>query len=81
MLDRHCGDLGRDPASITRSVQVLIRTGDAAADRAMITRLIAAGFRHIVLGVLPPAPDDIARWLAEEIIKPVLEQVAAVPGA
>jgi hypothetical protein len=33
--------------------------------------------RHIVFGVRPPAPDNVARWLADEIINPVLE---IVPG-
>jgi alkanesulfonate monooxygenase SsuD/methylene tetrahydromethanopterin reductase-like flavin-dependent oxidoreductase (luciferase family) len=81
LLDQHCADLGRDPASITRSVQMLIRTGDAAGERATIAGLIGAGFRHIVLGVLPPAPDNVARWLADEIINPVLDQVGVAAGA
>jgi alkanesulfonate monooxygenase SsuD/methylene tetrahydromethanopterin reductase-like flavin-dependent oxidoreductase (luciferase family) len=81
VLDQHCADLGRDPASITRSVQMLIRTGDAAGERATIAGLIGAGFRHIVVGVLPPAPDNVARWLADEIINPVLDQVRVAAGA
>jgi alkanesulfonate monooxygenase SsuD/methylene tetrahydromethanopterin reductase-like flavin-dependent oxidoreductase (luciferase family) len=81
VLDQHCADLGRDPASITRSVQVLIRTDDAAGERATIASLITAGFRHIVLGVLPPAPDNVARWLADEIINPVLDQVGAAAAS
>jgi alkanesulfonate monooxygenase SsuD/methylene tetrahydromethanopterin reductase-like flavin-dependent oxidoreductase (luciferase family) len=81
VLDRHCADLGRDPASITRSVQVLIRTDEAAGERATIARLITAGFRHIVAGVLPPAPGNVARWLADEIINPVMEQAGTPAGA
>ncbi len=82
VLDQHCADLGRDPDSITRSVQVLIRTDDVAGERATITALIAAGFRHIVVGVRSPVPDNVARWLADEIINPVLDQVgAAAAGA
>lgn len=75
VLDQHCADVGRDPASVIRSVQVLLTTDDAAAQRATIARLIAAGFRHIVLGVRPPVPDNVARWLADEIINPVMDQV------
>jgi alkanesulfonate monooxygenase SsuD/methylene tetrahydromethanopterin reductase-like flavin-dependent oxidoreductase (luciferase family) len=82
VLDQHCADVGRDPASITRSVQVLMTTEDPARERAIIAGLIKAGFRHIVVGVRPPAPDNVPRWLADEIINPVLEQVdAAVAGA
>jgi alkanesulfonate monooxygenase SsuD/methylene tetrahydromethanopterin reductase-like flavin-dependent oxidoreductase (luciferase family) len=77
VLDRHCAELGRDPASITRSVQILVRSEDPAAVRATVADLIGAGFGHIVFGVLPPAPDNVARWLADEIINPVL---ASRPG-
>jgi alkanesulfonate monooxygenase SsuD/methylene tetrahydromethanopterin reductase-like flavin-dependent oxidoreductase (luciferase family) len=77
VLDQHCADVGRDPASVTRSVQMVITTDDAASNRATIARLISAGFRHIVVGVRPPAPDNVARWLADEIINPVLDQVAS----
>jgi hypothetical protein len=72
VLDQHCADLGRDPSSITRSVQVLIQADDPASVRAMTQDLIGAGFRHIVFGVRPPAPDNVARWLADEVIGPVL---------
>jgi alkanesulfonate monooxygenase SsuD/methylene tetrahydromethanopterin reductase-like flavin-dependent oxidoreductase (luciferase family) len=72
VLDQHCADLGRDPATVTRSAQVLIQVGDPAAVRAMTQELIGADFRHIVFGVRPPAPDNVARWLADEVIGPVL---------
>jgi hypothetical protein len=36
--------------------------------------VIAAGFSHFVMAVRPPAPDNIARWLAGEIIAPVPDQ-------
>ena len=82
VLDQHCADVGRDPASVVRSVQMVITTDDAAAQRATVARLITAGFRHIVLGVRPPLPDNVARWLADEIISPVFDQVgSAAAGA
>jgi alkanesulfonate monooxygenase SsuD/methylene tetrahydromethanopterin reductase-like flavin-dependent oxidoreductase (luciferase family) len=76
VLDQHCADIGRAPASITRSTQLVISTDDPASVRAMVTDLVAAGFRHIVFGVRPPAPDNVPRWLADEIIKPVLQEAA-----
>ena len=80
VLDQHCAAIGRDPASLTRSVQLLFPVTDAAAVRAMIGALVAAGFRHIVLAVRPPWPDNVARWLADEIINPVRpELLAAAP--
>lgn len=76
VLDQHCADIGRDPASITRSVQIVTGADDPAAVRATVTGLIGAGFRHIVFGVRPPAPDNVPRWLADEIINPVLQEAA-----
>jgi alkanesulfonate monooxygenase SsuD/methylene tetrahydromethanopterin reductase-like flavin-dependent oxidoreductase (luciferase family) len=76
VLDQHCADLGRDPAEITRSVQLVITADDPAAVRVTISGLIDAGFGHIVLGVRPPAPDNVASWLAEEIVRPVREELA-----
>ncbi len=73
VLDQHCADIGRDPASITRSVQLLIRADDPASVRSTVADLINAGFRHIVFGVRPPGPDNVARWLADEIIGPVTD--------
>jgi alkanesulfonate monooxygenase SsuD/methylene tetrahydromethanopterin reductase-like flavin-dependent oxidoreductase (luciferase family) len=77
VLDRHCADIGRDPGSITRSVQLLLTTQDPSGVRATITRLISAGFTHIVLGVLPPAPDNVAQWLAAEVITPLRDTLGA----
>jgi alkanesulfonate monooxygenase SsuD/methylene tetrahydromethanopterin reductase-like flavin-dependent oxidoreductase (luciferase family) len=73
VLDQHCADIGRDPATITRSVQIVTEADDPSAVRATVTGLIGAGFGHIVFGVRPPAPDNVPRWLADEIIAPVLE--------
>jgi alkanesulfonate monooxygenase SsuD/methylene tetrahydromethanopterin reductase-like flavin-dependent oxidoreductase (luciferase family) len=76
VLDQHCADIGRDPADITRSVQLVITADDPAGVRATISGLIGAGFGHIVLGVRPPAPDNVPCWLAEEIVRPVRGELA-----
>jgi len=77
VLDRHCADIGRDPATIMRSVQLLFQTDDPAGVRATVAELIRAEFRHIVLAVRPPWPDNVARWLADEIINPVRQELPA----
>lgn len=42
VLDDHCEAIGRDPRTITRSVQYIVSYDDPAADRKAITELIAA---------------------------------------
>ena len=73
-LDRHCNAIGRDPAEVVRSTQVMFRGDDPVAARSSVGDVIAAGFSHIVMAVRPPAPDNIARWLADEIIAPIRDQ-------
>jgi len=73
-LDRHCKAIGRDPAEVVRSTQVMFRGDDPVVARSSVGDVIAAGFSHIVMAVRPPAPDNIARWLADEIIAPIRDQ-------
>jgi F420-dependent oxidoreductase-like protein len=71
VLDEHCRVIGRDPASLARSVQMLIDPReDPAPTRQIIQQFIAAGATQFVLA--PRALDDgIAHWLCDEIILPV----------
>jgi alkanesulfonate monooxygenase SsuD/methylene tetrahydromethanopterin reductase-like flavin-dependent oxidoreductase (luciferase family) len=75
VLDQHCAALGRDPRTVIRSVQMILQTDDAAAARRTVAAVIEGGFSHIVLGVRHPWPDNVARWLADEVIMPVREQL------
>jgi luciferase-like monooxygenase len=77
VLDEHCAAVGRDPAEITRSMQILARPGDPAASRALLLGLIDAGARHLVLAPVPPWPDRPAQWLADEVAGPVAAQLAS----
>ncbi|GAA2317702.1 LLM class flavin-dependent oxidoreductase [Nonomuraea roseoviolacea subsp. roseoviolacea] len=69
-LDERCAALGRDPASLTRSTQVMVSYEDPAATRAVVKELAAIGLTHIVLNLRPPFPEGVARWAADEIITP-----------
>lgn len=79
VLDEHCAAIGRNPAEITRSVQVIF-TADEPADgaarypgpsgaRDLIAGYIDAGARHVVLA---PIGAPSARWVADEVVRPVL---------
>ena len=86
VLDEHCRAVGRDPAEITRSVQVLVSSEGPSARpahlpqvlgpaevRDQLVGLIDAGVSHVVLAAVQPIPP--VRWLAEEIVEPVLARV------
>jgi alkanesulfonate monooxygenase SsuD/methylene tetrahydromethanopterin reductase-like flavin-dependent oxidoreductase (luciferase family) len=71
-LDEQCRALGRDPATLARSLQVLVGHEDPGATVAVLRELIAIGANHIVLAPQPPFPPGTVRRLVDEIIAPVL---------
>jgi len=72
VLDAHCREIGRDPAEIERSVQTHVSYRDPGHTRAVIRELIDVGITHFALNLIMPFPDGVAKWVAEEIISPVL---------
>jgi len=65
---RYCAEIGRDPASITRSIHLPVSYDQPGTTRDAIGEAIDAGFRHIVLGLSAPYPADVARWVADQFI-------------
>jgi alkanesulfonate monooxygenase SsuD/methylene tetrahydromethanopterin reductase-like flavin-dependent oxidoreductase (luciferase family) len=86
ILDDHCAAIGRDPAEIIRSVQVIFtaqepssgtaRHPGPAAARELLAELIDAGARHCVLACIG-IPS--VQWVADEVVRPVRAMTA--PGA
>jgi len=68
-LDRLCGEIGRDPAAITRSVTLGISLDGLDETRSAIDAALTAGFTHVVLGV-PGYFNGVAQWVADEVIAP-----------
>ncbi len=68
LLDRFCAEIGRDPASITRSIHLPVSYDEPDRTRDAIREAVDAGFRHVVLGLSAPYPDGVARWVAEELV-------------
>jgi alkanesulfonate monooxygenase SsuD/methylene tetrahydromethanopterin reductase-like flavin-dependent oxidoreductase (luciferase family) len=74
-LDGHCAAAGRDPGSIARSMQTVVRCDDPqapAATRALLLEMIEAGVTHLVLAAILGARP--VQWLADEIIEPVIAE-------
>jgi alkanesulfonate monooxygenase SsuD/methylene tetrahydromethanopterin reductase-like flavin-dependent oxidoreductase (luciferase family) len=70
MLDGYCAELDRDPASIVRSIHLSVSYADPGVTRDAIAAALDAGFSHIVLGLSPPYPEAVARWVAQELVAP-----------
>ena len=68
LLDRYCAELGRDPASVTRSMYLSVSYGQPDVTRDAISQAVGAGFGHFVLGLPAPYPAHVARWVADELI-------------
>jgi hypothetical protein len=70
LLDRFCAEIGRDPAAITRSIALPVSYDQPDDVRRAIAEATDAGFGHIVLMLPAPYPDNVARWVADELITP-----------
>jgi alkanesulfonate monooxygenase SsuD/methylene tetrahydromethanopterin reductase-like flavin-dependent oxidoreductase (luciferase family) len=68
LLDRYCAEIGRDPASITRSLVLPVSYDHPGGTRDSIARAVDAGILDIVLTLPAPYPEDVARWVASELI-------------
>ena len=71
VLDGHCTAIGRDPAEIARSVQLIVNPADMGAARATTQSYIEAGANHLILNLRYPYPEGIVHRLAEEIAEPL----------
>ena len=68
LLDRYCAEIGRDPASITRSIHLPVSYDQPRVTLDSIGEAIDAGFQHLVLGLAAPYPENVARWVTDELI-------------
>jgi F420-dependent oxidoreductase-like protein len=68
ILDGHCEELGRDPATLRRSVQLGIDAGQLDRSLAQAEEFIGAGFREVVLAVGPPDPVAKAELVARNML-------------
>jgi alkanesulfonate monooxygenase SsuD/methylene tetrahydromethanopterin reductase-like flavin-dependent oxidoreductase (luciferase family) len=67
VLDRICAEIGRDPASIIRSLVLPVSYDQPGDTRDAIAAAVDAGFGHLVLSLPAPYPQDVAHWVASEL--------------
>ncbi len=75
VLREHCAAIGRDPAEITRSMQLIVRCDEpdaVPAARGQLLDRIEAGVTHLVIAALLGSRP--VRWVADEIVFPVLAE-------
>ncbi|MFL6124139.1 LLM class flavin-dependent oxidoreductase [Actinophytocola sp.] len=70
VLDGFCAEIGRDPASIDRSIVLPVAYDRPDDTRTAIGAAVDAGFTHLVLSLPAPYPEHVARWVADEFISP-----------
>ncbi|HEY0757316.1 MAG TPA: LLM class flavin-dependent oxidoreductase [Ktedonobacteraceae bacterium] len=68
LLDRFCAEIGRDPASITRSIVLQTSYDQPGPTRDSIAEASDACFQHIILSLPAPYPANVARWVTNELI-------------
>jgi alkanesulfonate monooxygenase SsuD/methylene tetrahydromethanopterin reductase-like flavin-dependent oxidoreductase (luciferase family) len=68
LLDRYCAEIGRDPASLTRSMHLPVSYDQPDVTRDAIGHAIDAGFEHLILGLSSPYPVGVAQWVVDELI-------------
>jgi alkanesulfonate monooxygenase SsuD/methylene tetrahydromethanopterin reductase-like flavin-dependent oxidoreductase (luciferase family) len=68
LLDRFCAEIGRDPASIVRSVHLPVSYHQPGSTQRAIAEAVDAGSQHIVLGLASPYPAEVAHWVADTFI-------------
>ena len=71
VLDGHCAAIGRDPASIERSMQITMDPANLGAARDTLRGFIASGATHLILNLRAPYPEDLVRRLAAEVAEPL----------
>ncbi len=76
VLDNHCAAIGRDPAAIERSVQVLVDPDNLSNARDTVRDYITAGATHLILNLRAPYPQGIVHRLAEEVAEPLRQEMS-----
>ncbi|RKQ93989.1 luciferase-like monooxygenase [Solirubrobacter pauli] len=67
-MDRLLDELGRDPATLTRSIHLPVSYDDPARTREAVAAAVRAGFTHVIFGLPAPYPEGVARWVADELV-------------
>jgi len=71
VLNQHCTAIGRDPATIERSIQWPINYNNVGEAIDGMRPYIEAGATHIILNLRAPYPQGIVQRLVDEVVEPL----------
>ncbi len=71
VLDGHCVTIGRDPATITRSIQIPVNPDNLSETRSAVQSFIEVGATHFILNLRAPYTQGISHHLVTEVIEPL----------
>ena len=71
VLNQHCTAIGRDPATIERSIQWPINYNNVGEAIDGMRPYIEAGATHIILNLRAPYPEGIVQRLVDEVVEPL----------
>lgn len=71
VLHEHCAAIGRDPAAIALSVQVLANYDDLAETADTLQSYVDCGASHLIINLRAPYPAGIVARLADEVVAKV----------
>lgn len=73
VIDGYCAAIGRDPATIKRSVELGVNANNWDATRTLVRSFIMAGATHVILKLSAPYPAHIVHRLTQEVVEPHLQ--------
>ncbi len=68
VLHEHCAAIGRDPAEIELSVQLLVNYDNLDETVGNVQNFVDAGATHLILNLRYPYPEGIVERLAQEVV-------------
>ncbi|HNP73445.1 MAG TPA: LLM class F420-dependent oxidoreductase [Kouleothrix sp.] len=68
VLRVHCAAIGRDPAEIALSVQIMVNYENLDETAANLQRFVDLGATHLILNLRYPYPDGIVERVAAEVL-------------
>lgn len=75
VLDEHCAREGRDPAAITRSIQMFANVEAPEQAREDVKGYLEAGVTHVIFYLRPPLAKNAVARVVRDIVRPLRDEL------